>query len=580
MRTSLALALALALGMSALSGCSLLIDADPGRLGPRADGGSNGRDAGVDADTDAGSDAGPMCTTDCNDGVACTDDVCELGACRSTPNDARCGSGEICHGTRGCVLATECTTNADCDNGLYCDGDERCAPGTSGADARGCVDGTPPACGDMLDCTSDLCDEATDGCVFTPNDTFCADDIACSVERCVTDGSGDSRGCVSLPDDTRCGSFCMPSACMVGVGCGPATVRDCEDGSPCTTNGCDDSLAMCVASPTDKDGDTFAAAVVDETVCGGPDCDDLDVMTFPGAPELCDARDNDCDEDIDEECTGGDSCADALAFPLESEPGGRFTGTLTVSNESASDDLKFACGHSGGRDLVYYVDVGAMSDVTIEADGGSVDVVLGVADTCESLNATSPCHDDVVPNDARDARIFLHRFGPSASGLSRRVYFAVDGYDASASGEIDVSVTVEPVHVDTCAPGMFRFDITEGGLVVGEIPVGPFVPAEHGTCMTPMRRPLREAILTFVPGADVTVQFEAASPTFTPDLYVRQGTCTGMQVDCVTGSPSAGGGFGARLDTPVEGGVRHFVFVDGAPSGGERYTLRFQPYVD
>jgi hypothetical protein len=42
---------------------------------------------------------------------------------------------------------------------------------------------------------------------------------------------------------------------------------------------------------TDADGDGSPAGV---------DCDDLDASTFPGAPEVCDERDNDCDGDVDE----------------------------------------------------------------------------------------------------------------------------------------------------------------------------------------------------------------------------------------------------------------------------------------
>lgn len=39
-----------------------------------------------------------------------------------------------------------CNTDADCDDHRACNGKERCAPHTSGADARGCVKGTPVVC--------------------------------------------------------------------------------------------------------------------------------------------------------------------------------------------------------------------------------------------------------------------------------------------------------------------------------------------------------------------------------------------------------------------------------------------------
>jgi hypothetical protein len=39
-----------------------------------------------------------------------------------------------------------CRTDADCDDHLTCDGVERCAPRTAGADAHGCVKGTPVSC--------------------------------------------------------------------------------------------------------------------------------------------------------------------------------------------------------------------------------------------------------------------------------------------------------------------------------------------------------------------------------------------------------------------------------------------------
>lgn len=47
--------------------------------------------------------------------------------------------------------------------------------------------------------------------------------------------------------------------------------------------------------PNDVDGDGYPTNV---------DCDDADDASYPGAPELCDAKDNDCDETVDEDATG------------------------------------------------------------------------------------------------------------------------------------------------------------------------------------------------------------------------------------------------------------------------------------
>jgi hypothetical protein len=39
-----------------------------------------------------------------------------------------------------------CSSDADCDDHRTCNGKERCAPHTAGADARGCVKGSPVVC--------------------------------------------------------------------------------------------------------------------------------------------------------------------------------------------------------------------------------------------------------------------------------------------------------------------------------------------------------------------------------------------------------------------------------------------------
>ena len=82
------------------------------------------------------------------------------------------------------------------------------------------------------------------------------------------DADGDGDG-----DPTDAEPWCDPPPDRV------ATATDCDDTDP-TVDG------------LDRDGDGH-------TSCDG-DCDDLSVTTFPGAPELCDGLDQDCDGALDE----------------------------------------------------------------------------------------------------------------------------------------------------------------------------------------------------------------------------------------------------------------------------------------
>jgi hypothetical protein len=77
----------------------------------------------------------------------------EIGSGRDTPQrllDATLSGviakqGELATVERD-QSAMVCGSDADCDDHRVCDGKERCAPHTAGADARGCVKGTPVVC--------------------------------------------------------------------------------------------------------------------------------------------------------------------------------------------------------------------------------------------------------------------------------------------------------------------------------------------------------------------------------------------------------------------------------------------------
>jgi hypothetical protein len=52
-----------------------------------------------------------------------------------------------------------------------------------------------------------------------------------------------------------------------------------------------------VAPTNDADGDTYPPGTAT-----GEDCNDADATVYPGAPELCDSKDNNCDSQVDENC--------------------------------------------------------------------------------------------------------------------------------------------------------------------------------------------------------------------------------------------------------------------------------------
>ena len=233
---------------------------------------------------------------DCSDGVSCTTDACDetAGLCRNIPSDTSCGVNEHCDATLGCT--PQCAGNADCDDGLFCNGAETCVSG-------GCVAGTPPDCSDGVSCTTDACDETAGLCRNIPSDTSCGVNEHCDATLGCTPQCAGNADC----DD---GLFCNGAETCVSGGCVAGTPPDCSDGVSCTTDACDETAGLCRNIPSD------AACGVNEhcdatlgctpQCAGNADCDD---GLFCNGAETC----------VSGGCVAGTppSCGDGVACTVD-----------------------------------------------------------------------------------------------------------------------------------------------------------------------------------------------------------------------------------------------------------------------
>ena len=190
----------------------------------------------------------------CYDGNPCTSDGCEEGkGCSYLPDDQGvCADDEPCNGTEACVDGT-------------------------------CIAGQPPVCNDENPCTKDGCHPGL-GCTYEFDDfQSCADGDVCNGDEICSQGD------------------CLP---------GPPLT--CDDGNPCTDDGCH-SIVGCFAAPNNQadcdDGDECNG----EEICDSGTCLSGDPMECnDGNPCTTDAciTEVGCTYVIDDanQCSDGDFC--------------------------------------------------------------------------------------------------------------------------------------------------------------------------------------------------------------------------------------------------------------------------------
>lgn len=331
------------------------------------------------------------CTTaaDCQDGLWCNGvETCVLNTCVGASATFKpCGSRPCYEANHECG----CTTPSQCDDGFFCTGVETCVSGHCGA-------GTYPCRNNAT--TNHTCDENLASCGTTTValcavDQDCSDTVFCNgVERCQPGAAGaDARGCTPSPGNP-CFAYqtCVESSqrcttpCTDGDGDGHSSFAnncgdDCADndgnrfpGNPevCDTGTHDEDCDALTFGAKDVDGDGYtSSACCNVDLAGarhcGTDCDDSNASVHPGASEVCNGVDDNCNHQIDEGLLvslhhdgDGDGAGAAGCVRLVCPGAQGF-----VSNADDCDDTQNAlrggsqaCGQGGDPAHIYVCDPG------------------------------------------------------------------------------------------------------------------------------------------------------------------------------------------------------------------------------
>ena len=160
---------------------------------------------------------------------------------------------------------------------------------------------------------------------------------------------------------------------------------------------------------TDADGDGFSAAV---------DCDDDDAAVFPGAPEVCDGIDSDCDGAVD------DDPADGTVYAIDFDGDGYGSAALSVR----------ACAPP---DAGYVADTTDCNDLSAAAYPGGEEV-------CDEVD--NDCNGEVDDN-AVDVRLFYFDAdgdGYGSPAMSSQRCFATGGYVDNGKDCDDTDASINP----------------------------------------------------------------------------------------------------------------------------------------
>ena len=460
-------------------------------------------DAGADAEDEAGRDApvevdptlGGPCTEDaqCDDGVACTFDRCDLDLlrCRNTPDDAQCADDSYCNGKERCVLR------------------------------QGCAPGPVVTCGDNNVCTIDRCVEETKSCARGPRDV---DGDGDPDDHCVASRDcDDTDPTVSSTKAEICGNF-KDDNCNGVVDEQPCSVAQSD---VCAT-------ALAVTAPGTYLLSTVAAKKDYATSCTvktpAAASDVVLAVTVPGAPgdpakdvlvrataqvstnEVAVAIQGACGQAGTEiDCGHVENVHEARAIARAVAPGSTVYAVVTTQAESAVDvkvDMPPASAAPGNESCAAPQAVAVDTPLTVSLVDANKDLPTG----CDKARTGELTYAFTLA-EPRDVRIFAS----TLAGVGQPVVSLRDG---ACTGEL------------RCRAG------TTPPLFARSLPAGPHVFAVAGTSQIDAS----VLVKTYPPTTPPPNQSCATAPpapvdtSFAVDLSAQEDA---IQNGCLPGGPAA-----------------------------------------
>ncbi|RJQ45872.1 MAG: hypothetical protein C4538_07800, partial [Nitrospiraceae bacterium] len=386
------------------------------------------------------------CSGAADEGYVPTATTCGTGACAATGQNV-CQNGAVVNTcTPGAPQTEGPFGNITCSDGI----DNNCNGKTDAADnncAAVCIDNDGdgygangnPVCanGPAVDCNDNnaginpgsldnTCNGIDENCSGLADEGYSPTPTSCGAGVCAATGQNVCQNGTIV-------NTCTPGAPQTEGPFGNPTCSDTLD------NDCDSLTDVndpnCVSPAIDQDGDGFTP--------NQGDCNDTDPKVYPGAPKICDGKDNDCDgrldftTDVDKDKDGVFWCAG----DCDDNNPNRFPGNQEgpFGHLSCSDNADNDCDNK--KDIA---DSGCMS-ACLDSDKDG----YGVNGDPSCLNGTAI--------DCNDSNVNIN---PGMSDNN------CNGVDENCSGSTDEGYTPSPTTCGTGACAATGQNICQNGAVV------------------------------------------------------------------------------------------------------------------